>query len=268
MTPGNDERKIKTNYYANVRVGDVKTDYAYQRSLNPAWLRKIVKEYNPSLIRPLTLSLRENGELYVIDGNHTKEAIIFVKGEDAIAYAHIYTGLTVEEEAAFFNKMNSNSKKVTNNEKLKALVLSGDEASIHYIDLLNQSGIEWSYKGGGGRKVYDSHKIGITLLKLYGDDVFVQSLKVIKWTQNDELYNGKALGAVCYILEQIPGIDTCRLTSTLKIATMPDIIRRTHYYGIDSHQTIRAVNRLYALAVLDFYNKGLHKKNRVALQAI
>ena len=53
-----------------VKVKDLKIDPKYQRLINLGFIKK-AKEFDPLLVKPLSVFQRPNGDLMVVDGQHT-----------------------------------------------------------------------------------------------------------------------------------------------------------------------------------------------------
>ena len=90
-----------------VLCSSLKVDTSYQRNPQTTRVRKIAKEWNDDFANTLYISQREDGAMYVVDGNHTRLASIMAKGNDATLLAKVFTGLTKEEEAEMFIKLNT-----------------------------------------------------------------------------------------------------------------------------------------------------------------
>lgn len=254
-------------YMANVKCKDLYVDPSYQRELIPSWLKRIINDFDLDQTRPLILSKRTDGKLFVIDGNHTRFAMMAVNGDDAVLPATIYEGLSVKDEAEMFAKMNSNSKKVTFNEKLRARISSGDEAAIAYINALNASGINWKYVGGGGFGPFVAHQGGMKLYETFDEKVFIEALEILKSVGDKKYLVAQVLGGICFLLTSFPNINRDRLVSTLKKETMEDVQKQIKYYGYNFTGGIIARSKVVARVLLDFYNIGL-RRNKLVLQNI
>ena len=53
-----------------VKLSELKVDSKYQRLINTNFIRK-AKEFDPKLVKPLSVFKRPNGDLMVVDGQHT-----------------------------------------------------------------------------------------------------------------------------------------------------------------------------------------------------
>lgn len=112
--------------YGKLNSSQIVSDRAYQRGLDTKRVKKIVDEFNPKLVNPIKVSLRD-GRYYVFDGQHTLKALVLRNGgKDLLVECKIYEGLTQEQEAELFAEQNGISKPVGVADKMKAKYLSGN----------------------------------------------------------------------------------------------------------------------------------------------
>ena len=92
---------------ARIDINKIKIDRRYQRDLNLARVESMAKNYSPSLVRLPFVSLRKDGSVYAYDGQHTIEMLkkLGVTGEINV---YCNTGLTLEQEAEEFIRLNAN----------------------------------------------------------------------------------------------------------------------------------------------------------------
>lgn len=91
----------------------VDREHWVQRPLNETHMRNIAKNYNPALFGLGQASLREDGCYYVMDGQHRCLAAI-ASGHGAVEVPfQVHRGLTVAQEAEFFQKVNGNKLQVS-----------------------------------------------------------------------------------------------------------------------------------------------------------
>lgn len=248
-----------TYYEKQIPINNLKRDMAYSRPLDKHWVNQIIKNYDPALTKQLIVSKRDTGELYLIDGNHTVASTLEVLGDTAVLSAKIYLGLTVAQEAELFYKHNSNSKKPTYNDKLRARVASNSEDALNYIDAINESGINWGYQTSGHTKRFVAHAGGERCLRLYGKDTLIQSLIILRDSNNGELYTGQILGGICYLVKHTT-IDKKELSRKLMVTTKSIIRQHVNRYGDPAHEAVDSSNRIFAKGILDIYNSGKRSK--------
>lgn len=93
----------------HVNLHDLKVDHTYQRPLELKRVEAIVARFDPGLTRLPVASIRDNGEIYLIDGQHTVEILkrVGTKGKIAVQY---HKGLTIAQEARKFRELNRQGK--------------------------------------------------------------------------------------------------------------------------------------------------------------
>lgn len=91
---------------AKIAAKDIRIDPRCQRTILPAWLKKITDELDLDRLDVVSVSLREDGHYYSIDGQHRLGALINNGLGDWLVTCHVYMGLTLADEAWLFVKLN------------------------------------------------------------------------------------------------------------------------------------------------------------------
>lgn len=113
-----------------LKATDLLIDKRVQRDqLQPKKVDDMVRNFNPDALGVVHVSRRKDGGDYVIDGWHRKEVVIRVTEGTGEITAHVYTGLTLAQEAEMFLKLN-NRTNVTPLEKHKARVSGEDPQAL------------------------------------------------------------------------------------------------------------------------------------------
>lgn len=122
---------MSSNTYTTeeIPVADLLVDPRVQRDgLNTNKVRNIEKNFNKDALGVITVSRRGlDGSLFIIDGWHRVEACKR-KDSDYKVTAHVFTGLTVPEEALMFLDLN-NRTTPTQLEKYKVLLSAEDKVA-------------------------------------------------------------------------------------------------------------------------------------------
>jgi len=114
----------KTN--VTVNPSEIQTP-RYQRNLDVRRVEKIAAEFNPAALGAIIIAKRTDGTLWIIDGNHRRNAAIRVGHKEMFAIQH--EGLTHAKEAAMFLDLNA-TKQVQAVDRFHASVLAGDKQSV------------------------------------------------------------------------------------------------------------------------------------------
>lgn len=85
-----------------IDVNDINAD-SYQREIRDYKLKRMVREWDPTIVGYVLISLRADGSYFVIDGQHRVEAVRHLQGKiGPMIEAVVREGLTSIEEAHFF----------------------------------------------------------------------------------------------------------------------------------------------------------------------
>ena len=126
-------------------TADLYSGQPYQRPVKDPVVDKLVREWDPRLLTPLVVSYRE-GRYNLVDGQHRICAMRKKNGgKDMMALCHIYKGLTYEQEAELYYKMDRAKGHLRLAHATKALVESGSNAEVMAIKrLLEDAGFIWA----------------------------------------------------------------------------------------------------------------------------
>jgi hypothetical protein len=125
-------------------IDHLKFDPAYQRDIDIRRVRQIAKSLKEGAAKAVSVSERDNGDLYVYDGQHTVAAFKLA------GYTHVPAVIvkgSQKEEAEWFLDIQQGSKRVFMRDAHKAGCVSKDEISLVAQSILDKYGIGIS-KGG------------------------------------------------------------------------------------------------------------------------
>lgn len=202
---------------SQVKVSDLLIDYSYQRTPIAKKVSKITKNFDSDLLGVLICSLRENGEIAVIDGSHRYHALIAKGYHNATVNALVYFGLTREHEAKIFAMMNSEHTKPNPAEIFKAGVVSGDKLTLAINEILAKHGLNVHAGNQGG-----SVRAVATLKRVYnnaGPEVLDKTLETIKlaFGMNSADYRDQIISALGFIYNRYGShVNKKRLAKTLQ----------------------------------------------------
>ena len=99
----------------------------YQRPVEQKDVDKIIREWNGREITPVVVSFRD-GKFNVVDGQHHIEAMRQkAGGRDVIVPCIIHTGMTYEQEAELYARLDRDKKRLTLRQYTKAVVEAGSD---------------------------------------------------------------------------------------------------------------------------------------------
>lgn len=120
-------------------------DESYQRSINTgpsqALIRKIAQHWNWDLCQPLVVARREQGDLFVIDGQHRLEAAR-LRGDIAQLPAVVVNYASPADEAASFVHLNSARTPLNGLQVFHAALASGDSTALAIRDAIEAAGLK------------------------------------------------------------------------------------------------------------------------------
>lgn len=119
----------------DIPLDEIQIDYDhYQRGVRPEHVSRIIREFNPLLLEPLLLNVRDNGTIYVMEGQHRLLALreLRSQGDPRVGdrvRSRVFVGLSLAEEALIFN-MQDARRALTPIERFRAGLLSGSEPYV------------------------------------------------------------------------------------------------------------------------------------------
>ena len=172
-----------------VRLGDLKVDKKYQRLVNLNFIKK-AKKFRPELVKPLTVFKRPNGDLFIVDGQHTA-CLAGVDVEDAENFelpcqiqAHP-ADFTLEEceekEAEYFKEFNFLRNNVGTIEKLRADFARGVQYALTMLSNLQVLGVHVEGIGDeSGDELFGYEKLK-TCIGKYGNSYTKRAVDLCKY---------------------------------------------------------------------------------------
>ena len=116
----------------------------YQRDLKKSRSKKYADHYDPDIFGIILVSFRD-GFYWIIDGQHRVEAAK-MKGIKSVL-CQVLTGLTYEQEADKFYKINDSRSQLNANHKFNALVEQKDSAALKIVEALRRYNLTFSKEG-------------------------------------------------------------------------------------------------------------------------
>lgn len=120
----------------------LKIDHEYQRNLNNNKRTNIARNFDWVAFNVLTVVMRNDGEYYVIDGQHRLAAAMDrIDVQEVPCILFIADDPDTKEEARNFLAINRNRAPLKGIETFKAQVVAGEVAAIKIDRLLSESGL-------------------------------------------------------------------------------------------------------------------------------
>lgn len=217
--------EVRMPIYKVLKVSDLKIA-DYQRELNYRRVRKYAKEFDWDVFGIIMVSYRD-GNFYVFDGQHRIELLKMVGIESVLC--QIIEGLTYEEEAGKFVKLNSERGGLSSNEKFHGRVEMEDEVAINIVKLLHELGLSYARKSGIKlNNVVSAVACLENIYKSKGGKHLKRTLGIIKdvWYGDAYSLSRDIIAGVSTFLAESRGVKDDVLISALEKHTTQDIILR------------------------------------------
>lgn len=241
-----------------LNTGDIYSGQPYQRPIDDNAVKKLVRDWDPRLLTPLVVSYRD-GHYYLVDGQHRICGMRRKNnGKDVMAVCRVYRGLTYEQEAELYFKLDQAKGHLRLAHATKALLESGSDAEIIEINrLLEGAGFVWALdKPTGEPFEIEATRTVINAYRLLGGAAFSRMLHLMARTWRGapnslkaSLLSGMALFVKTYETE----LNDTAFINRLSGVDPDEIIRR----GRVDFSTNKLALR-FARVIWDKYNSQRH----------
>jgi hypothetical protein len=260
-------------YIDAVPAANMFADPAYQRDLNPRRVAKMVTEFDVTQVGVLEVSARPDGRYAIIEGQHRWAAALEAhpgrhRPNGLHLPCNVHTGLTVEDEADLFYKIDRNRKALSGWDRWKARRGSGDPAVVAIEATVAQYGLRIDPAPadrniGATVALERIVEVGDLVLLARTLDLVTTAYSRIRDSLDGQILHGLALILANYDDPEEISIDQLILAlqssppSTIKSAAM---MRRAEYRG--------ELPRLVAAVVIDRYNAIAERRVEPLLQRL
>lgn len=235
----------------------------YNRPINRSHVNEIKRDFDEALVQPAIVSFRD-GKYWIIDHQHLSQAIYELNGSDPNTpiRCDVRTGLSYEQEAKLYYKLNTSSKALNFNDELTGLLEAGDETALAFRDAVESCGYvvktrnstnalnavkrAWNYFDGGA-----------------GRERLVDALSLARacWPSNG--MNAKMLdGIVMFLDNHGDDYNRSHFVKNFSRLSMEEEVRKgVGHYKLMNSREYTYQYCMYVVLVAD-YNKNL-KTNRI-----
>jgi len=253
------ERKGVEHEYKSINTKELNVDYLYQRDIDLKRVKRIAKNYDPCLVNPIKVSLRD-GKYYIFDGQHTvsAEKMVRGKGKDVVVECKVFTGLSRADEMELFVAQNGESSGVKINDRMKALFNFGDRDVVNMVNAASEAGVRVDFSSGTAMNKVTALS---ALTKVYmrrTNNEFIEILTVLRqsWDGISESFTRELLLGMDKFYEHYYGkFKKQDLVSSLSKVTPNAIIRE----GKSLNSSVTS-NITYARLILRTYNTNRRNK--------
>ena len=258
-----------TKKFQEIAINQLIIDQEYNRIVRKNWCKLRARDeiFDIHIMKPIDVSYRDDGKMYVLDGQNRVE-MLKIRGIPKIM-ASVHYNLTYEEEAILFKKLNENNIRVTSYQGFKALLEAKDSIAIDIVNILAAYQfhvIENDKPLNGNQNEEDYGKIrGVKLIwSLYnniGRVDFVRLFDVIYKAcggQSKSLQEEIIRGTAVFLRAYEDYVTEKELINKWKLSPAEDIVRDAKANYPDTKP-----GHKYAKELLRIYNSGKAEKNRL-----
>lgn len=182
----------------NRHPSELNLDDSYQRSTDngasQALIKKIATGWDWRMCLPLVVSKRDDGSLWVLDGQHRLAAAL-LRGDIPFLPCCVGVYGSVADEAAMFVAMNRARKPMNRLDDFHAAIASGDGEAIEIAKLITDAGFTVSRRTGSQSWV--AGEVAFTsaiakILRKHGATVCANALQIMQEAWPDEVLNAGA----------------------------------------------------------------------------
>lgn len=148
-------------YGVEIAISDIHVDLAVQRAIVPQRLLKLTGAFDAVLIGELLVSERSDGKLYVLDGQHRKEAAA-ANGVTAVA-CEVFSGLSRADEARLFMGRNDRAG-IARVDRDRNLATSGDQDTLD-VQMAAQSAGFVFVASGSEESTFRDRAAGVSIMR-------------------------------------------------------------------------------------------------------
>ena len=113
----------------------------YNRGIKRKQVNKIKSEYHEDMVQPAIVSFRD-GKYFIVDGQHRSQAKYELNGNDPNTpiLCDVRTGMTYEQEADLYYRLNTGSRKLSFADELTGLIESKDAHALKFQSVIESCG--------------------------------------------------------------------------------------------------------------------------------
>ena len=175
----------------------------YNRPINRTHVNNIKRNFCPDMVQPAIVSFRD-GKYWIVDHQHQTQAIYERNGSDPNTRIRcdVRKGLTYEQEAELYYRLNTGSKPLGFNDKLAGLIESKDPKALEFRFTVESCG--YVIGGNTGDSLNAIHTAWKIFNKPDGADTLTKVLTITKasWPSNNKGVHTHIIDGLVMFLER------------------------------------------------------------------
>lgn len=234
----------------------------YNRGIDRAHVNEIKRDFHDDMVQPVIVSFRD-GKYWVVDHQHLSTAIYEMNGNNpnTLIDCEVKSGLTYEEEADWYYRLNTGSKPLGFAAKLKGRIESKDATALDFQSVIESCGY---IVGGNSNKSFTSIQTAWKLFcKEDGKDMLARILTLTHacWPENKAGVHTDIINGFKVFLENHGDeYQSEHFIKALSANDPKDIVKKstTFYKQMDS----KSFTKPYCTytQIVNCYNYGLRNK--------
>jgi hypothetical protein len=143
MTKPKSARTVSDSALRVLDIETIKVGHRYQRQVSESAIEKIMKGYDPKALGIPVIGERDDGTLWVVDGQQRIAALKRMKDRDRRwVRCEVFASNGPEHEALIFKLINANRTKLTAEQLFHAALVSGDEQCHKLKRIMDEYGMQ------------------------------------------------------------------------------------------------------------------------------
>lgn len=240
--------------YEYVPVDKLLVDGRYQRDAIPEWQSQLAHSWNEDKNNPFIVSLRENGNYYVMDGQQRHGALQLMSNPPDVVFAKVFSGLTLEEEADLFVSAAEDRRGLTTYARFRAALTAGHEWAVAVHRAAEAAGFKVGSKGANNN--ISAIAAARDIYRRRGEPFLTNILRTVgaAWPNQPNSARSGVVYGMEYFMVKYPTADNRRLIIALS-GTSPTRLEATgHGYAETLNSSI---NPAIGYAIYKVYNHNL-----------
>lgn len=243
-----------------VNLCDLNVDSRYQAPLSETRARAIAAAFRRESATAIVVSMRDDGTLWIIDGQTRAAAARKVALKTILAW--VYTGLSLEEEAALYADANTVRKTPSSKSVFRARLLACEEPYVSINKLVEEAGLSLSLTNTKSSRSIACVGTIVQIWKSGKAEVLSRVLTIAcaAWPETDRAFDAYILAGLASLLKMVgAGRSDVWLAERLSLMA-PELICRKA--ALRKHDTGDEMGRCAAQVMLQHVEKRMRRANR------
>lgn len=217
--------------YKKLKVSELCVDEYQRGDLSMKKVREYAQNFDWDIFETPLVSFRD-GKYWIVDGQHRVETLKLL-GIDTV-FCKVLTGLSYEEEATKFNKLNTARRILNANDKFHSRVESKEKDAITIREVLNHNNLTYANcKACNGFDKVSAITVVENIYRDGGAKHLERVLNILKeaWYGEPSAFGGDIMQGLSTYLRHSRGIKDGILISCFERKMPKDVIRAARFYA-------------------------------------